>query len=212
MNSSPSTGPTGTSGCRSIVTGLDFSAAAIEEARLLAAKTGLAAEFVCANVYDAREAVAGVFDIAYSTWGTICWLPKLTGWAQNIAAMLAPGGYLYFADAHPNMLILEKKGGRLVHEYPIDTPAEHPLVFDETHTYSDDTTTLAASRTYQWIHSLSRIIGALLGAGLTLDFLHEHPALPWPIFPMCVRDADGMWRLPDDISAFPMSVSLRARK
>jgi SAM-dependent methyltransferase len=194
------------------VTGLDFSPAAIEEARLLAATTGLAAEFVCANVYDARNAVAGDFDIAYVTWGTICWLPDLAGWAQTIAALLAPGGYLYFADAHPNMLILEERDGSLVHEYPIDTPAERPLAFDEPHTYSDARAPLTATRTYQWIHSLSRIVGALLDAGLTLDFLNEHPALPWPLFPMCVRGEDGMWRLPNDIPAFPLSVSLRARK
>jgi 2-polyprenyl-3-methyl-5-hydroxy-6-metoxy-1,4-benzoquinol methylase len=111
-----------------IVTGIDFSPPAIAEARRLAVKTGLSAEFVCANVYDAREAVTGDFDIAYVTWGTICWLPDLTGWARTIASLLAPGGYLYFADAHPNMLILEERDGRLVHEYPIDTPAEHPLV------------------------------------------------------------------------------------
>src|SRR5204863_2802900 len=195
-----------------IVTGLDFSPAAIAEARLLAAKTGLAAEFVCANVYDARGAVAGDFDIAYVTWGTICWLPDLTAWARTIAALLAPGGYLYFADAHPNMLILEERDGRLVHEYPIDTPAGRPLVFDQTHTYSDHATPLAATRTYEWIHSLSRIVGALLGAGLTLDFLHEHPTLPWPPFPMCVRAEDGTLRLPDSVPAFPLSVSLRARK
>ena len=194
------------------VTGLDFSPAAIAEARLLAAKTGLAAEFVCANVYDARHAVAGDFDIAYVTWGTICWLPDLMGWAQTIAALLMPGGYLYFADAHPNMLILEERDGRLVHEYPIDTPTERPLVFDEPHTYSDDTIPLRATRTYQWIHSLSRIISALRGAGLSIDFLHDHPDLPWPPFPMCLRSEGGMWRLPDAIPAFPLSVSLRARK
>jgi len=110
------------------------------------------------------------------------------------------------------MLILEEKGGRLVHEYPIDTPAERPLVFDAIHTYSDDATPLAATRTYEWIHSVSRIIGALRGAGLCIDFVHEHPNLPWPPFPMCVRGEAGMWRLPDDIPAFPLSVSLRARK
>src|SRR5437762_2812854 len=109
-------------------------------------------------------------------------------------------------------LILEERDGHLVHEYPIDTPAGRPLVFDQTQTYSDDATPLAATRTYEWIHSLSRIVGALLGAGLTLDFLHEHPGLSWPPFPMCVRGADGMWRLPDGVPAFPLSVSLQARK
>jgi SAM-dependent methyltransferase len=195
-----------------ITTGLDFSPAAIAEARRLAEATGLAAEFVCADVYAAREAVAGHFDIAYVTWGTMCWLPDLTRWAQTIAALLKPGGYLYFADAHPNMLVLEERDGRLVHEYPIDTPADRPLLFDEAQTYNDDPTPLTATRTYQWIHSLSRLVNALIDAGLALEFLHEHPSLPWPIFPMCVRGTDGLYRLPDGIPAFPLSVSLRARR
>src|SRR5207237_214306 len=94
----------------------------------------------------------------------------------------------------------------------IDTPAAQPLVFDEPQTYTGDPTRLVASRTYQWIHSLSRLVNALIGAGLTLEFLHEHPTLPWPMFPMYVRGADGLYRLPDGIPAFPLSVSLRARK
>ena len=195
-----------------IVTGLDFSPVAIDEARRLAATKGLPAQFVCADVYDARRAVIGNFDIAYVTWGTICWLPDLVRWAQTVAALLEPGGFLYFADAHPNMLILEERDGRLVHEYAIDTPADRPLVFDEPQTYTGDPTPLAASRTYQWIHSLSRLVNALIDAGLTLDFLHEHPTLPWPMFPMYVRGEDGLYRLPDSVPSFPLSVSLRARK
>lgn len=193
-----------------IVTGLDFSAAAIDEARRLAAATGLAGEFICADVYDTRGVVTGQFDIAYITWGTICWLSDLAAWARTIASLLVPGGYLYFADAHPNMLTLDEEDGRLVHRYPIDTPAGQPLVFDQPHSYSGDPTLLGATRTYEWIHSLSRVVGALRDAGLSLDFLHEHAGLPWPPFAMCVRQADGLWHLPDTIPAFPLSYSLRA--
>ena len=195
-----------------IVTGLDFSPAAIAEAQLLAAQTGLEAEFVCADVYDARRALVGQFDIAYVTWGTICWLPDVACWARTIASLLAPGGSLYFADAHPNMLILEERDGRLVHEYPIDTPPERPLEFNQSQTYNNDAVPLTATRTYEWIHSLSRVVGGLRAAGFALDFLHEHAGLPWPPFPMCVRGADGLWHLPDNVPAFPLSYSLRATK
>jgi SAM-dependent methyltransferase len=197
-----------------IVTGIDFSPAAIEEARRLAETVGLAARFICANVYDARAAVAvaGLFDIVYTSWGTICWLPELSAWARTISALLAPGGVFYFADAHPNVLILEERDGRLVHEWPLDTPAEHPLIFDEPVTYSGDPTPLVATRTYQWIHSVSRIINSLIDAGLTIEFVHEHAGLPWPLFPMCVRGADGLWRLPVGVLSLPLSLSLRARK
>ena len=194
------------------VTGLDFSPAAIDEARRLASETGLATEFVCADVYDARTVVTGEFDLVYTTWGTICWLPDVPRWAQVIASLLKPGGFLYFADAHPNMLALEERAGRLVHEYMIDTAPDRPLVFEETQTYTGDATPLAATRTYQWIHSVSRVIGALLGAGLAIEEFREYPTLPWPPFPMCVKTEAGGWRLPETIPAFPLSFSLRARK
>lgn len=195
-----------------VVTGLDFSPAAIDEARRLVTETGLDAEFVCSDVYEARDAVAGEFDIVFTTWGTICWLPDMPRWARVIASLLAPGGFLYFADAHPNLLTLEERDGRIVPEYPIDTPPGRPLVFDETLTYTGDPTQLQASRVYNWIHSLSRIIGALLDAGLILEEFREYPTLPWPPFPMCVKTKTGGWRLPDHVPAFPLSFSLRARK
>lgn len=194
------------------VTGLDFSPAAVEEARRLEVATGLTAEFVCAEVYEARTVLTGEFDVVFATWGTICWLPDVPRWARVIASLLSTGGVLYFADAHPNMLILEERDGRLVHEYAIDTPPGHPLIFDETQTYSSDATQLVACRTYEWIHSLSRVVGALLDAGLVLEFLHEYPFLPWRPFPMCVPAEDGMYRLPDHVPAFPLAYSLRARK
>jgi len=194
-----------------VATGLDFSPAAIEEARRLVAATGIAAEFVCADVYDARAALIGQFDVAFSSWGTICWLPDLTRWAMTIASLLAPGGVFYFADAHPNMLTLEERDGRIVPEFAIDTPPDQPLIFDEPQTYTGDATPLAAPRTYQWIHSLSRILGALVGAGLTLDFLHEHPWLPWPPVPSCVKCNEG-YCLPRGVPSFPLALSLRARK
>jgi hypothetical protein len=109
------------------------------------------------------------------------------------------------------MLILEERDGQLVHEFAVDTPADQPLLFDEPQTDTGDATPLNTARTYQWIHSLSRILGALFDAGLTLDFLHEHLWLPWRPFPLCVPCSEG-YRLPECIPAFPLSISLRARK
>jgi SAM-dependent methyltransferase len=195
-----------------VVTGLDFSAVAIAEAKRLAAKIGVPADFVCADVYDARQAVKGEFDIVFTTWGTICWLPDIVGWGETIASLLAPGGVFYFADAHPAMLVLEEREGCLVAESEADTPIDKPLVFDEAQTYTGDPTPLAAVRTYQWIHSLPRIVSALTGAGLVLDFVHEHSWLPWPPFPMCIRNDSGAYCLPKGAPPLPLAVSLRAIK
>ena len=53
-----------------------------------------------------------------------------------------------------------------------------------------------SSRTYQWIHLLPRILGALTATGLVLDFVHEHPWLPRPPFPMCIPNGNGAYCLP----------------
>jgi SAM-dependent methyltransferase len=192
-------------------TGLDFSPAAIDEARKLSAETAIAAEFVCADVYDARAALSGNFDIVFTSWGTICWLPDIKRWAEVLASLLVPNGVFYFADAHPAMLVLEERDGRLIREFAEDTPADEPLIFENPHSYSGDMTPLSATRTYEWIHSLPRIRQALAAAGLVIEFMHEHPWLPWPPFPMCERCPEG-YRLPASAPQLPLAVSLRARK
>ncbi len=78
------------------VVGMDFSPAAISAARALTAKLGLdeRARFVECNLCDAPAAVgeAGAFDLVYTTWGAIGWLPDLRGWARVVRHFLKPEG------------------------------------------------------------------------------------------------------------------------
>jgi SAM-dependent methyltransferase len=192
--------------------GLDFSPRAIAAARELAGRAGIAARFVEGNVYDAAVLTPGPFDIAYTTWGTICWLPDIARWAKIVAAVLAPGGFLYFADCHPAAQMLEQVDGRLVATYPWRTAADAPLMFEDSTTYTEDPTPLANPRTCVWIHPLSDIVSALQDAGLSIDMLHEHERLPWKLFPMMVEAGDGLHRLPPGIASVPLALSLKARK
>jgi SAM-dependent methyltransferase len=194
------------------VTGLDFSARAIAAAHDFARRTGIAARFVEGNVYAAARLTPGPFDIVYTTWGTICWLPDVARWAQVIATVLAPGGLLYFADGHPAAQMLEEIGGRLVATYRWRTPPDAPLTFEDCTTYTGDPTPLANPRTCQWIHSLADIVSALLDAGLRIEMLHEHDRLPWKLFPMMVDAGESLCRLPDGVPSIPLALSLRARK
>jgi 2-polyprenyl-3-methyl-5-hydroxy-6-metoxy-1,4-benzoquinol methylase len=93
------------------VTGLDFSKPAIEAARGLAAELGLASNFVHSDIYAARQALSGEFDCVFTTWGTIAWLPDITGWARVIASLLKADGFLYFADMHPAALVFDDEAG-----------------------------------------------------------------------------------------------------
>lgn len=194
-----------------IVTGLDFSPVAIEGARQLAQKANLPATFVEANVYDARSAIDGHFDMVFSTWGTICWLPDVKRWAKVVADMLASGGSFYFLDSHPSAQVLDQRDDRLEPVYGWRTPMENPDAFPETKSYTGDTHQETITD-YNWIHPLSDIIGGLLEAGLRLDFLHEHEVLPYKLFPMMVPAGQGLFRLPGGSVPIPLSVSLKAVK
>jgi 2-polyprenyl-3-methyl-5-hydroxy-6-metoxy-1,4-benzoquinol methylase len=194
------------------VTGLDFSGEALRVARSLAAETGVAATFVEGRVDDAPRLTPGPFNLVFTTWGTICWLPDMTAWARAISAVLAPGGELYFADAHPGFLVMEEKDGAMIAMYDFDTPPDRPLEFTSATTYTGDPTVMTHQANREWIHSLSTILGALLGAGLTIEMFREHETLPWRGLPLLVPASDRLWRLPDGHPRFPLSFSLRARK
>src|SRR5712691_13342564 len=119
-------------------TGLDFSTAALSVARRLSDETGLKADFVEGTVYQAQDLAPGPFDLVFTTWGTICWLPDVKKWAKVIASVLAPGGELYFADAHPGFNVLEEYAGRLVPTKDFQTTHERKKQFARETKYTGD--------------------------------------------------------------------------
>ncbi|MEO0617667.1 MAG: class I SAM-dependent methyltransferase [Pseudomonadota bacterium] len=196
------------------VTGVDFSPAAIAQARGFAAREAGDITFVCSPLHNAlSQMTPASFDMVYVTWGTIGWMPDVFRWAATVGKLLKPGGRLYFADIHPTMTQLETEHGKLTFAYPRRSQGpDGALAFDERRSYAGDGTELVNQRQYEWIHPLSDIIGGLIGAGLTLEFLHEHDTLPWQAVPEMVANGDRMFRLPDDIIGPPVSISLKARK
>ncbi|HZH51281.1 MAG TPA: class I SAM-dependent methyltransferase [Microvirga sp.] len=194
-----------------VVTGLDFSPVAIEGARELAEKAGLPATFVQADLYEARQAIEGTFDMVYTSWGTICWLPDIRAWAQVVAGMLEPGGTFYFADSHPFALVLDERDGVIRPTYGWRTPQDRPDAFTDAKSYTGDEFAEPVTD-YNWLHPLSDIVTGLIEAGLTLEFLHEHERLPWKLFPSMVTAGERMFRLPDGAVPMPLAFSLKAVK
>src|ERR1017187_6417445 len=84
------------------MTGLDFSAAALAEARQPAGGVGAAAEFVRADVCDAVKVRGdGRFDLVFTGIGALCWLPSIRRWADVVGGLLRPGGRLFLREGHP---------------------------------------------------------------------------------------------------------------
>lgn len=183
--------------------GLDFSHPAVEEARRMAEELGVAdrARFVEANVYDARHRLPEPesFDLVFTTWGTIGWLPDVAEWARIIAWFLKPGGRLYFADGHPAAYVFDGDGGPgglPVFSYPY--ASADVIEFDDPTDYADPEARLASARTIEWIHPLGEVLGALRDAGLAVEGFTEHMELPWQLFPITVPKGDGMYGWPTE--------------
>jgi len=203
------------------VVGLDLSGESIGLARRLADEVGLSrrAAFVCADLYDADAHLGGrLFDVVFVSWGAIEWLPDLERWAGIIARHLAPGGTFYLAEIHPFAGGLEEVPGE--HDvrvgYRLLPDPGHPEVEAIVGSYADrgaDTTGLVA---YGWTHDLAEILGALTGAGLRVEHLHELPTSPAPFWDWMVQDEARWWWLPDGEGGLrkdlPLSFSIRATR
>lgn len=75
--------------------GVDNSERFIEQARQLAQASGLACEFVCANVLDLASDNDDAFDIVYITIGALTWIPDLEAFFGVVHRLLKPGGHLF---------------------------------------------------------------------------------------------------------------------
>ena len=196
------------------VTGLDFSSEGVAAARQLAAETGIEAEFVEANVYDAPEALGGrTFDIVYTSRGVLTWLPDIPRWAEVVATLLEPGGFLYLREGHPFVHIFddEAESGFSV-RYPYFHGPE-PDRWDDPGTYADPTAVTVENETYEWSHPIGSIVTAIAQAGLVIEFLHEFDHLCWEAFRwMAPGEEPGTWVLPGHRDSIPLAYSIRARK
>jgi SAM-dependent methyltransferase len=168
------------------MTGLDFSPAALAEARRLAGRVGAGVNFVEADVYDAVTVLgAGRFDLVYTGIGALCWLPGIARWAGVVGGLLRPGGRLFLREGHPMLWSLA----------------------------SARPDGLTQNVTHEWNHGLGEIVTALQAAGMELTGLAEHDSAPWEALPgQMERTGGGEWRLADRPWRLPCTYTLQAVK
>ena len=132
------------------VTGVDFSGQAIALARRLAAESGLAATFVESDLYDVPAVLDGRFDIVFTSWGVLCWLPDLTRWARLIADYLVPDGIFHIAEFHPFLFALvdDFEEPLVGHDSYFPKAEAHAYEMDGGSSYADPSAHVAAPVEY----------------------------------------------------------------
>lgn len=190
------------------VTGVDISDASIAEANKLNGQLQLDATFVQSNVYDLKENLKGQFDVVYTSYGVIGWLPDLEQWADVVAHFLKPSGTFYMVEFHPVVWMFDDDLQEII--YPYHNTGE-PIVTESDSSYTDGSQHTRL-REYGWNHSLSEVVTALLNHGLQLEHLHEFNYSPYNCFNHMVQGSDGYWRIRHLNGKIPLLYSVKARK
>lgn len=189
------------------VTGVDFSDKAIDIARQTAQDTGTPATFICCNIYDLPQHLNEQFDIVFTSYGTIGWLPDLNKWASVIAHFLKPNGRLVFVEFHPVVWMFDDRFEKIGYRY-FNSGA---IVETQNGTYADKEADLELS-TVSWNHSIGEVLSGLLQNGLELSSFEERDYSPYNCFGPTVEFEPGKFRIQHLDDKIPMLYALTARK
>jgi SAM-dependent methyltransferase len=190
------------------VTGLDFSAPAMEAAAELTSRAGLQAEWVTSDVYDAAKALGGrTFDVVYTGLGALNWLGDIERWAGVMRSLIAPGGRLYLVEFHPVTEVFADETLEVVNGYFHEGPRDWP---EEEGTYAELEAPTVHNATEEWAHPLGEVVSAIAARDLRIEFLHEHDYTLFPRWPQLRREAGGIYRFPPDVPSLPLMYSMIA--
>ncbi len=183
------------------VTGVDLSSAAIQQARKLTQESGLEATFIENDIIQFGQENTDQFDIVFTSYGVLCWLPELTQWAQTIANSLKSGGELHLIEFHPY--------NDLISGYSYFPQAKPDVEEEGTYTENCDGET---STTVTWAHSLSEVFNALIAAGLSIEAFNEYPYSPYDCFEGLEPVDNQGFQLLHKEQQVPLVYSIKARK
>ena len=189
------------------VTGIDLSDIGIEKAQKLNKELSLDATFICCNVYDTLEHITEQFDIVYTSYGTIGWLPDLDKWAQVISKALKPNGKFIFVEFHPVLWMFDDDFTKIKYHYH----NEKPIIEEYTGTYADKDADIKTDYV-GWNHSLAEVFQALLKNGLQIEHFEEFDYSNYNCFNETVEFEPGKFRIKHLENKIPMMYSLVGRK
>lgn len=193
------------------VTGADISEEALDVARELAEELGVDANFVRANVYDLPQVLDGKFDMVFTGYGTLSFLPDIPGWARVVAHFLKPGGTVTIVEIHPIINLFDVIDGEL--RLTRSLFRSRLLCHEMTTSYADrlaDEVPVPRHTLHGWRWTVSELVNALVDAGLTIERLREVPIDARQRHSVMVPDGDHCWRIPGD--PLPLSLTCVARR
>lgn len=189
------------------VTGIDISDQAIEEARKLNTQLGLNANFVRSNIYDLPQNLEGKFDIVYTSYGVIGWLPDLKEWARIVSHFLKPGGMFYMVEFHPFIWMFDDEFKNFQYSYFLRDPIEETY----SGTYADREADIT-NTSYGWNHTIGDILNSLINSGIEINFMNEFPFSTYNCFPNMVKVDEDKYVFENHKDIIPYLYSVKGTK
>ncbi len=185
--------------------GVDLSDEGISLAKSLNSELELNTSFVRCNVLETSTYVNDTFDIVFTSYGVIGWLPDLKPWAQMIAERLKPGGFFYIVEFHPIvwMFDYEQDPPKMRYGYMQDE-----VIYEEYEGTYANTKSKMISKEYGWNHGLSEVVNSLIEAGLQIEYLNEYDESPYNVLPDLERTKSGMYVSKDKL--YPLLFEIKA--
>ena len=189
------------------VTGVDLSDKAIAKANELAEITKTAATFICCDIYDLPNHLTEKFDIVFTSYGTIGWLPDLDKWAKVVSQFLKPNGQFIFVEFHPVVWMFDDDFKEIKYNY------FNSGAIQETQdgTYAEKEA--AISNEYvSWNHGMSEVINSLIKNGLEINHLDEFDYSPYNCFNKTIEISPKKYRIAHLDNKIPMVYAVVATK
>ncbi len=188
-----------------VVTGADLSDVAIQKAKELAEKAGVEATFVCCDIYNLPQQLSGQFDIVFTSYGTIGWLPDLDSWAKVIAHFLRPKGEFILVEFHPVVWMFDDDFDKIKYPYF----KGEAIVENSENTYANTEKKLCF-QSVSWNHSMGEVVNNLLGNGLAIQSLNEYDYSPYNCFAHTEEFEKGKFRIKHLGNKIPMLYAVKA--
>lgn len=194
-----------------IVTAVDLSEESLNYANKYAQMLNVKGiDFLLGDVHHKLDCVENCqFDIVFMTYGVLCWLNELRKVFSHAAQYLKNQGQLLLIDHHPFLNLLNYQDNQLIltGEY-FYTPLPEKCISTKSYIGSSE---LTNPTTYQWTHDIGNIIEATIASGLTIEHFKEYPWIDYKRYPLLV-ERQGKYRIPENMTQFPMLFSLLATK
>lgn len=188
-------------------TGVDLSDKAIEKANQLAQITNSNARFIQSDLYELPKHLDEVFDIVFTSYGTIGWLPDLGRWAAIVSKYLRKGGLFIMADFHPVVWMLDDDFTHIKHNYA----NEKAIIEQDINTYAERNQKLNFT-SVSWNHSISEILNSLIVNGLRIEVFNEFDYSPYNCFAKTIEFKPGKFRIKHLGNKIPMVYAIKATK